>query len=82
MVAEKTFLDTFMNFLVTNPSPQEIVDFKASKAQTDRLEYLINKSKIEELSTEEEMEVQATFQANHYVAMFKIRAYGELKMRA
>ncbi|MCX8212227.1 MAG: hypothetical protein OTI34_14325 [Lewinella sp.] len=82
MVAEKTFLDTFMNFLVTNPSSQEIIDFKASRAQAHRLEYLISKSKIEDLTLEEQMEVQATFQANHYVAMFKIRAYSELKVRA
>jgi hypothetical protein len=79
MVAELTILENFINLLMDNPSPERIMDFKASKAEDERLQYLVRKSKEVELSLSEQVELNETFKANHYVAMAKIKAYDKLK---
>lgn len=79
MVAELTILENFINLLMDNPSPEQIMSFKASRAEDERLQFLVRKSKEVELTLAEQVELNETFKANHYVAMAKIKAYGRLK---
>ena len=82
LVADKNLLDEFMYFLVQRPSAQEILDYKASPEQEERLNILVEKSKAEKLGSDEEKELEDIFRANHYAAMFKLRALKELKEAA
>lgn len=79
MVAEMALLDSFIDFLINRPTPEEIMNFKATTHQNERLEFLLQKNREATLTDEEEREIQYSLKANHYVTMAKIRAYGELR---
>lgn len=79
MVAEWSMLDEFINLLLRRASAQEIMDFKASQQQNDRVEELLDKNREEGLTAEERVEIEAFLKASHYVTLAKIRAFGELQ---
>lgn len=79
MVAETTLLDDFINLLLERPAPERIMEFKATAEQDHRLESLIRKSQYEDLTINEQLEVEQALKASHYITLAKIKAYGELR---
>lgn len=67
-----------LDFMVSAPSPAEIIAFKPSPKMEDRLTELIHKNKQDALSDEERLELDAFLQLNHFVNMLKIRARKKL----
>lgn len=67
-----------LDFIVSSPSPEEIVAFKPSTALEDRLDTLLAKNKQEQLSADEREELNSFLQLNHFMNMLKIRARQKL----
>jgi hypothetical protein len=67
-----------LDFLVTSPSLQEIIDFKPSQDLEEQLSYLLAQNKRDALSEEERLDLDAFLQLNHFVNMLKIRARKKL----
>ena len=63
-----------LDFLVTSPTPEDILAFKPSSELEERLSALVRKNKQDSLSEDEEQELEAFLQLNHFVNMLKIRA--------
>lgn len=67
-----------LDFMVSAPSPEEIVAFKPSPQMEARLAELMAKNKQDALSDDERHELEAFLQLNHFVNMLKIRARRKL----
>jgi hypothetical protein len=71
--AHPVFQET-LDFLTSRPTPEQIVAFKASPAAQERLEELLDKSREEGLSEEEEDELDAYEQVNDLMILLKAHA--------
>ena len=67
-----------LDFMVSAPSPEEIIAFKPSPQMEARLSELLNKNKQDALNADERQELDAFLQLNHFVNMLKIRARKKL----
>lgn len=67
-----------LDFLVTSPTPDDILAFRPSSELEERLSYLMAKNKLDTLSDEEQQELESFLQVNHFVNMLKIRARQKL----
>lgn len=72
-------LDEFMELLLRRASAEEIMSFKASDKQNERVSNLLDKNREEGLSLEERVEMEAYLKASHYVTLAKIKAFEELQ---
>ncbi len=81
-VTKTSIYTEILDFLVTQPSPQEIIDFKVSAATQERLGYLLEKNREETLSSDEMAELDAFEQIDHLMALLKARAHNQLRMQA
>ena len=66
------------DFMVSAPSPEEIIGFKPSPQMEARLAELMRKNKQETITLDERQELEAFLQLNHFVNMLKIRARKKL----
>ncbi len=67
-----------LDFMVSAPSPEEIIAFKPSSQMESHLAELMMKNKHDTLSDDERHELDAFLQLNHFVNMLKIRARKKL----
>jgi hypothetical protein len=65
-----------IDFLSSNPTTEQIVAFKISEAAQDRLEELLYKNREEELTAEEQAELDTYGHLNHLMIRLKARALG------
>ncbi len=65
-----------IDFLSSNPTTEQIVAFKISEAAQDRLEELLYKNHEEELTAEEQAELDTYGHLNHLMIRLKARALG------
>lgn len=63
-----------LDFLMTSPSPQQIIDFHASEQAQERMRYLLEANRQGTLTPEERAELDEASQMNHFVIMLKARA--------
>lgn len=68
-----------LEFLVRNPSPQEVLDFKLTPVMQERVSALLGKSRENELTATESAELDGYERLNRFVRKFKIQAMKELK---
>ncbi len=71
--------DEIIDFLATGTSPQSVIDFKLSTAAQERLEDLVYRHKIGELTPEEKMELDYFLTLEHIMTLAKARAYTYIK---
>ena len=71
--------DEVFDFLVTSPTPQQIIDFHASDAAQARLRYLLDANRNSTLTDNEGAELEEASQVNHFFMQLKIRAHRVLK---
>ena len=64
-----------LDFLLTRPTPQDILAFKVSNAAQARLRLLLDKNRKETLSTLEEAELDFYEQLEHLMILLKAKAY-------
>lgn len=67
-----------LEFMVTSPSPQDIIAFKPSEALESRLTALLSKKNQDVLSDLEQEELDAFLNLNHFMNMLKIHARKKL----
>ena len=70
----------FLDLLMTKPSAEAIMAFRATEEEDARVHELVEKGK-ENLTFEERLELEAVLRDSHVIAMAKIKAYGEIKSR-
>ena len=65
-------------FLVSSPSPEEILAFRPSEATQERIRTLLAANKAGSLSTEETIELEEFDKLEHFVRMLKLHAQVKL----
>lgn len=63
-----------IDFLATDPSPEQIIAFKISPAAQERLEELLDKNREEGLTADETAELDAYLQARDLMVFLKANA--------
>ena len=64
-----------LDFLLTRPTPHDILAFKVSDAAQARLRLLLDKNREETLSAPEEAELNIYEQLEHLMILLKAKAY-------
>ena len=77
LVAEVDLLNRFFNFLMRNPSPEEIMSLRASEEENLRFEHLSAKNATGNISFDEKLELEYFLKAEHLIRMAKIKAFSE-----
>lgn len=67
--------EEILDFLLSSPSPQHIIDFHDSDAAQERLRYLLSANRDGTLSAEERAELDEASQMNHFVMLLKTKAH-------
>ena len=67
--------DEVLTFLLSSPTPQNIIDFRASDAAQARLRYLLDANRNGTLSAEERAELDEASHMNHFVMRLKAKAH-------
>ncbi len=73
--ASQTIQDEVLSFLLSAPSAQQIVEFRASEEAQQRLRVLLDANRAGTLSDEERAELEEASQINHFVILLKARAH-------
>lgn len=69
--------DEVMAFLLTSPTPQQIIEFRASEVAQERLRYLLDANRNGTLTADEEAELEDASNVNHFMMSLKAKAHGE-----
>ena len=64
-----------LDFLLTRPTPHDIIAFKASDAAQARVRFLLDKNREETLSATEVAELNVYEQLEHFMILLKAKAY-------
>ncbi|MFT5997880.1 MAG: hypothetical protein ACI81P_000325 [Neolewinella sp.] len=81
MVAETTLLGRMIDFMATSPSPQEILNMKATSREEERIDHLAHLSKEGRISSVDQQELDAILMAQHLMIRAKAIAYGRIKSK-
>ncbi|MCI0711634.1 MAG: hypothetical protein L0154_15875 [Chloroflexi bacterium] len=63
-----------MDFLLSAPTPEEVIAVRPSPAAQERLRYLLDGNRNETLNDAERAELETYLQVEHFVRRLKIRA--------
>ena len=69
----------FLDFLLTAPAPQKIMDFKVSAATQSRLGELLEKNREDSLTDVEQGELDTYEQVESVMTLLKAKAHRQLK---
>lgn len=64
-----------IDFIAAGTTPQNVIDFRPSKAAQERVEDLLEREKEDELSSSEKSELNHYMQIEHLMRLAKARAY-------
>lgn len=64
-----------LTFLLTSPTPQDIIAFHASDDAQARLRHLLEANREGTLSPEESPELDEASQMNHFIMLLKAKAH-------
>jgi hypothetical protein len=73
-----TLLDEVLDFLVSTPTPEQIIAFRPSEVAQERVRHLLDRNRNGTLSTEENEEIDEISRMNHFVSLLKVRARKKL----
>lgn len=71
--------DEVLAFLLSSPTPAQIIDFRASDAAQERLRYLLDANRSGTLTPAERAELEEASQLNHFITLLKAKAHKALK---
>jgi hypothetical protein len=71
-----------LEFLATNPSPQEILDFRITPAMQERASDLLEKNRSDQLTPAESAELDEYVYINDLVSLLKARALQHARTRS
>lgn len=75
---QRTPSDEILDFLLSQPTPEQVIDLRASEAAQERLRALLDASRQGTLNDAERAELDAYIQLDNLVARLKIRAHEKL----
>lgn len=79
MVArERTPADEIYEFLLSQPTPEQIVNLRASNSAQERLRYLLDGNRNNTLNDAERAELETFIQLDNFVTQLKIYAREKL----
>lgn len=64
-----------LSFLMTAPTPQQIIDFRASNTAQERLRFLLEVNRQGVISDQERYELDDASRWNHLVILMKAKAH-------
>jgi hypothetical protein len=67
--------DEVMAFLLSSPTPQQIIDFRASDVAQQRLRYLLDANRNGTLTPEEAAELEVASNVNQFMMTLKAKAH-------
>ncbi len=70
--------DEILDFLLSAPTPQQVIALRPSQATQERLRYLLDGNRNETLNDSERAELEAYHQVDHFVHRLKIRTREKL----
>ena len=73
-----TIMDEVLDFLVSTPTPQQIIDFHASEEIQLHVRDLLDRNREGTLSDREKAEMDEIGQIDHFIARLKVRAHKAL----
>jgi len=76
---QPSITEEVLNFLVSTPTPDQIVAFRASDAAQERLRTLLDKNRDGALTQEERVELDEMSRVDHFFSLIKIKAMKVLK---
>ena len=79
---EWTASDEVLDFLLSQPTPEQVIGLRASDAAQERLRYLLEGSENNTLIDAERAELESYIQLDNLVARLKIRAREKLAEQA
>ncbi|MBZ0279782.1 MAG: hypothetical protein K8L97_03510 [Anaerolineae bacterium] len=77
-IAHTPVYEEVYRFLISSPTPEQIISFHASETTQERVRQLLDANKNGRLPPEEEMELNEFENVNHFVSMLKIYAQQQL----
>jgi hypothetical protein len=66
-------------FLLSMPTPQNIIDFRASESAQERLRYLLEANRQGTLTDAERAELDEASHMNHFMMLLKAKAHREIQ---
>ena len=69
-----------LNFLISNPTPAQIIDFRPTIEMQTRLRDLLNKSDSGKLNSMEQQELDEYERIEHLIVMLKTGSFSYLKL--
>lgn len=70
--------DEVMDFLLSGPTPEQVLALRPSEAAQERLRYLLDGNRTNTLNDAERAELEAYSQLEHFVRRLKVRAREKL----
>jgi hypothetical protein len=71
--------EEILAFLLSSPTPRQIVKFHASETAQERLRYLLETNREGLLSDEERAELDEASQMNHFMMLLKAKAHSAIQ---
>lgn len=78
-ITSTSIQEEVLTFLLSSPTPHEIISFGASDAAQERLRYLLDANRQGALTDAERAELDEASQMNHFVMRLKARAHQATK---
>jgi hypothetical protein len=81
MTMDATFLspkDEALEFLMTQPTPGAIIDFKPSEMAQARMSYLLEASRSNQLTATEQVELDENLALGHWMNQLRLKAREKL----
>lgn len=79
---EWTPSDEILDFLLSQPTPEQVINLRASESAQSRLRYLLDGNRDNTLNDGERAELDAYIQLDNLVTRLKIRAREKLAEQA
>jgi hypothetical protein len=74
--------DEVMDFLLSAPTPEQVIALRPSTAAQERMRYLLDNNRNDTLTDAERAELDSFLQVEHFVRQLKIRAQEKLAASA
>jgi hypothetical protein len=78
----RTPSDEVLDFLLSQPTPEQVIELRASDAAQERIRYLLDGNQKNMLMDAERAELEGYIQLDNLVARLKIRAHEKLAEQA
>ncbi|MBZ0316601.1 MAG: hypothetical protein K8L91_09295 [Anaerolineae bacterium] len=74
--------DEVMDFLLSGPTPEQVLAMRPSEAAQERMRYLLDGNRNNTLNDAERAELEAYSQLEHFIRRLKVRAREKLASEA